>query len=172
MDVFLQRLVPDELWGLFQRVVPPAPTRPQGGGRRRVDDRVTPVATDRAPAAPCARRARWLDRDQLAAALHQPGDMVAVLGRADPLRKTKVHAGLGLRLLYKPARALTRSSQGIEPPADPKRFRLETLAIARLQLRSGKPERGAGSYRCVGIAAMKVRARRSISSSREASSTR
>ena len=36
---FTERLVPDELWELFQRVVPPAPTRPQGGGRRRADDR-------------------------------------------------------------------------------------------------------------------------------------
>ncbi|MEW1913796.1 IS5 family transposase [Kitasatospora sp. NPDC085895] len=32
-------LVPDELWELFQRVVPAAPTRPQGGGRRRHGDR-------------------------------------------------------------------------------------------------------------------------------------
>jgi transposase len=31
--------VPDELWGLFERVVPPAPVRPQGGGRRRYGDR-------------------------------------------------------------------------------------------------------------------------------------
>ncbi len=31
----VERLVPDELWELFQRVVPEAPTRPQGGGRRR-----------------------------------------------------------------------------------------------------------------------------------------
>jgi transposase len=31
--------VPDELWELFQRVVPEAPTRPQGGGRRRHGDR-------------------------------------------------------------------------------------------------------------------------------------
>ncbi|MFE3329933.1 hypothetical protein ACFXN4_34920, partial [Streptomyces sp. NPDC059176] len=28
-----------ELWELFQRVVPPAPKRPQGGGRRRYGDR-------------------------------------------------------------------------------------------------------------------------------------
>lgn len=33
------RLVPDELWELFQRVVPEAPSRPQGGGRRRHGDR-------------------------------------------------------------------------------------------------------------------------------------
>lgn len=35
----VERLVPDELWGLFERVVPPAPSRPQGGGRRRYGDR-------------------------------------------------------------------------------------------------------------------------------------
>ncbi|MGP3954047.1 IS5 family transposase [Streptomyces sp. 7N604] len=35
----VERLVPDELWELFQRVVPPAPVRPQGGGRRRHGDR-------------------------------------------------------------------------------------------------------------------------------------
>ncbi|GAA1281711.1 hypothetical protein GCM10009646_81160 [Streptomyces aureus] len=35
----VERLVPDELWELFQRVVPEAPSRPQGGGRRRQGDR-------------------------------------------------------------------------------------------------------------------------------------
>ncbi|MER7878133.1 transposase [Streptomyces solisilvae] len=35
----VQRLVPDELWELFQPVVPEAPSRPQGGGRRRHGDR-------------------------------------------------------------------------------------------------------------------------------------
>lgn len=35
----VERMVPDELWKLFQRVVPPAPSRPQGGGRRRYGDR-------------------------------------------------------------------------------------------------------------------------------------
>lgn len=34
----VDRLVSDELWELFQRVVP-APSRPQGGGRRRHGDR-------------------------------------------------------------------------------------------------------------------------------------
>ncbi|MEU5770291.1 IS5 family transposase [Streptomyces asoensis] len=33
------RLVPDTLWALFQRVVPAASVRPQGGGRRRYGDR-------------------------------------------------------------------------------------------------------------------------------------
>lgn len=35
----VERLVPDGLLELFQRVVPEAPTRPQGGGRRRHGDR-------------------------------------------------------------------------------------------------------------------------------------
>ncbi|MFC5229786.1 IS5 family transposase [Streptomyces fimbriatus] len=35
----VERLVPDELWELFQWVVPEAPIRPQGGGRRRHGDR-------------------------------------------------------------------------------------------------------------------------------------
>ncbi|WP_246656931.1 IS5 family transposase [Streptomyces rhizosphaericus] len=35
----VERLVPDGLWELFQRVVPEVPTRPQGGGRRRYGDR-------------------------------------------------------------------------------------------------------------------------------------
>lgn len=35
----VERLVPDGLWELFRRVVPPAPVRPQGGGRRRYQDR-------------------------------------------------------------------------------------------------------------------------------------
>mgnify|MGYP005797053415 FL=1 len=35
----VERLVPDELWELFQRVVPEAPRHPQGGGRRRHGDR-------------------------------------------------------------------------------------------------------------------------------------
>ncbi|MFC0039630.1 IS5 family transposase [Actinomadura rayongensis] len=35
----VERLVPEELWELFQQVVPPAPRRPQGGGRRRYGDR-------------------------------------------------------------------------------------------------------------------------------------
>ncbi|MCR8580051.1 transposase, partial [Streptomyces sp. Isolate_219] len=35
----VERLVPDALWELFQRVVPAAPVRPQGGGRRRYGDR-------------------------------------------------------------------------------------------------------------------------------------
>ncbi|WP_244173589.1 IS5 family transposase [Streptomyces recifensis] len=40
MVSLVERLVPDELWELFRRVVPPTEvTRPQGGGRRRAGDR-------------------------------------------------------------------------------------------------------------------------------------
>ncbi|MFD3733785.1 IS5 family transposase [Streptomyces sp. NPDC058632] len=39
MVPIVQRLVPDELRELFQRVVPEAPSRPQGGDRRRHGDR-------------------------------------------------------------------------------------------------------------------------------------
>ncbi|WP_434096225.1 IS5 family transposase [Streptosporangium roseum] len=49
-------MVPDELWELFQRVVPPAPTRPQGGGRRRVDDRVILAAIVYVATTGCAWR--------------------------------------------------------------------------------------------------------------------
>lgn len=35
----VERMVPDELGELSQRVVPPVPLRPQGGGRRRYGDR-------------------------------------------------------------------------------------------------------------------------------------
>ncbi len=40
MTDLVERLVPDELWLLFRRVVPPTDViRPQGGGRRRAGDR-------------------------------------------------------------------------------------------------------------------------------------
>ncbi|MFJ6621317.1 transposase [Kitasatospora sp. NPDC091335] len=38
--LLVSRLVPDELWDPFRRVVPPTEAvRPQGGGRRKADDR-------------------------------------------------------------------------------------------------------------------------------------
>ncbi|WP_306313002.1 IS5 family transposase [Streptomyces hydrogenans] len=40
----VERLVPDELRELFPRVMPEAPSRPQGGGRRWHDDREVPAA--------------------------------------------------------------------------------------------------------------------------------
>ncbi|MEU9047654.1 MULTISPECIES: IS5 family transposase [unclassified Kitasatospora] len=39
-----ERSVPDELWDLFQRVVPEPAVRPQGGRRRRAGDRQVPAA--------------------------------------------------------------------------------------------------------------------------------
>lgn len=40
MTDLVERLVPEELWGLFRRVVPLREViRPQGGGRRRAGDR-------------------------------------------------------------------------------------------------------------------------------------
>src|SRR3954463_5015724 len=39
MDELARRLVPDELWALVEPLIPPAKTRPQGGGMSRVDDR-------------------------------------------------------------------------------------------------------------------------------------
>lgn len=35
----VERLVSEKLWELFQRLVLKAPSRPQGGGRRRHGDR-------------------------------------------------------------------------------------------------------------------------------------
>ncbi|WP_425583147.1 IS5 family transposase [Streptomyces luteosporeus] len=40
----VERLVPDGLWEVFQDVAPEAPQRPQGGGRRRCDDRAVLAA--------------------------------------------------------------------------------------------------------------------------------
>jgi hypothetical protein len=53
----VERLTPEDLWELFQRVVPPAPERPQGGGHRRRGDRevlaaIIFVATPRAAPGP------------------------------------------------------------------------------------------------------------------------
>ncbi|MFE6498567.1 hypothetical protein [Kitasatospora sp. NPDC057738] len=45
LATIVERLVPDELWELIQLVVPEAPTRPQGGGRRRYGDREPLAAT-------------------------------------------------------------------------------------------------------------------------------
>ncbi|MGC0374622.1 hypothetical protein RKD28_002138 [Streptomyces sp. SAI-229] len=39
MAGIVERLMPDELWQLFRRVVPEAPSRPQDGGRRHHGDR-------------------------------------------------------------------------------------------------------------------------------------
>ncbi|MFJ5901434.1 IS5 family transposase [Streptomyces sp. NPDC093064] len=41
---FVEGLMPEALWELFRAVRPPIPTRPQGGGRRRADDRAVLAA--------------------------------------------------------------------------------------------------------------------------------
>ena len=43
VDELSRRLVPDAPWALVEPLIPPAKTRPQGGGMSRVDDR--PVFT-------------------------------------------------------------------------------------------------------------------------------
>lgn len=60
----VERMVPDGLWELFQRVVPPAPVRPQGGGRRGVDGTVTGRSWRRSCSSPrgwCVGQAASLD---------------------------------------------------------------------------------------------------------------
>jgi transposase len=50
----VERLVPEDLWELFQQVVPAAPERPQGGGRRRSHgDREVLAAIMFVAASPC-----------------------------------------------------------------------------------------------------------------------
>jgi transposase len=39
VDVLSRRLVPDELWGIVEPLIPGFAPRPQGGGRAGVDDR-------------------------------------------------------------------------------------------------------------------------------------
>ncbi|WP_107440546.1 IS5 family transposase [Streptomyces sp. 2224.1] len=88
MTDLVERLVPEELWTLFRRVVPPTEViRPQGGGRRRAGDReclaaIIFVATSGCtwrqlppvfgPAWPTVYRrfARW-SRDRVWARLHR-----------------------------------------------------------------------------------------------------
>ncbi|MBT2208954.1 transposase [Actinomadura sp. NEAU-AAG7] len=52
----VEHLVPDGLWEAFQRVAPPAPTRPQGGGRRRASERDVLAAIVLAATTGCAWR--------------------------------------------------------------------------------------------------------------------
>ena len=52
----VERLVPNELWELFQRVVPPAPTPPQGGDGRPYGDREMLAAIVLVAATGCAWR--------------------------------------------------------------------------------------------------------------------
>jgi hypothetical protein len=54
------------------------------------------------------------DRDQLAAAIRQLGDMVKLLTRASPDRKARIYAGFGIRLTYHQAKKQAQVSQA--PP--------------------------------------------------------
>lgn len=47
---------------------------------------------------------RRLGRDELAEITHRLGDMVRVLSNADPIRKAKIYANIGLRLIYHPSK--------------------------------------------------------------------
>ena len=62
-------------------------------------------------------RPRVLDREELAEMTRAIGDMVRVLTDADPARKAKIYAGLGLRLTYHPEKKKVlvgqTSAQGI-----------------------------------------------------------
>jgi site-specific DNA recombinase len=62
-------------------------------------------------------RPRVLDREELAEMTRAIGDMVRVLTDADPARKARIYAGLGLRLTYHPERKKVlvgqASAQGI-----------------------------------------------------------
>lgn len=40
----VERWCPEPLWLIAEPLIPPAPTRPQGGGRRRIDDRAVLAA--------------------------------------------------------------------------------------------------------------------------------
>jgi hypothetical protein len=43
-DLLAYRLVPDDMWDLVEKLMPPVKVRPQGGGRSRVDARPVFVA--------------------------------------------------------------------------------------------------------------------------------
>lgn len=62
MVSIVERLVPDELRELFQRVVPEAPSRPQGGGRRRHGDREVLAAIVFVATSGCSPRRTWRPR--------------------------------------------------------------------------------------------------------------
>ncbi|MCW3819505.1 hypothetical protein ONA91_34200 [Micromonospora sp. DR5-3] len=43
-DAMVRTWAPDDLWEIAAPLIPPAPVRRQGGGRRRVDDRAVLAA--------------------------------------------------------------------------------------------------------------------------------
>lgn len=75
--------MPEELWELFQRVVPEAPSRPQSGGRHRHGDREVPAAIVFVATSGCT----W---QQLPAASFGPSDATAHRRFTDRLGQ---HAG-------------------------------------------------------------------------------
>ncbi|MFJ9969016.1 transposase [Streptomyces avermitilis] len=79
----VERLVPDGLWELFQRVVPDAPVRPRGGGRRRYGDRQVLAAILFVATTGCTWRQLPSVRSDRAPAVHrvEPG---SGLGQAPP----------------------------------------------------------------------------------------
>jgi hypothetical protein len=58
-----------------------------------------------------------LRRDELAEITHRLGDMVRVLSNADPIRKGKIYAEIGLRLTYHPSKqkVLVTSARDQDP---------------------------------------------------------
>ncbi|MER6824667.1 hypothetical protein ABT352_01580 [Streptosporangium sp. NPDC000563] len=49
-------------------------------------------------------RRRQLTRDDLAKVMNTMGDAVRILGKAEPVRKARLYAGLGVRLTYHPGK--------------------------------------------------------------------
>jgi hypothetical protein len=96
MADLVERLVPDELWVLFRRVVPPTEVMlPQGGGRRRAGDRealaaIIFAATSGCPAAdgrPNSTRTKAMTTTTCAA-----GSARAASGAASPARASILEA--------------------------------------------------------------------------------
>lgn len=91
----------------------------------------TQVRLDRLPVG----ESRPFDPDALSASLRAMGDMVEALGKADPARKAKIYADIGLEMIFDPGNnevlVAGRSNQddigyrsvsegGLEPPCPAK----------------------------------------------------
>jgi transposase len=97
VERIVERLVPDELWSLFSRVVPEVPSRPQGGGRRRHGDREVLAAIVFVATSGCAWR-------QLPAASFGPSG-ATVHRRFSEWSKAGVWSGLQRLILERPCAA-------------------------------------------------------------------
>lgn len=62
---------------------------------------------------------RQLTKDELAAVIREPGDMVQLLDGAGPERKTKIYGALGMRLTYHSDRAKVLVSEVSSVSATP-----------------------------------------------------